>query len=597
MKFDSLILCAVVDELRETLVGARVSHVVQPEVDTVCLGFRRGGERAGLLLSAGAADCRAHLTESLPDGPDTPPNFCALLRKFLLSAEVVALRQISFDRLLHLDFAGTDRIGNPRSWRLIGEFMGKHSNLVLVDEEGVIVACLKHVTHRVNRYREVLPGRAYVPPPQGDKEEGLRLTEEAYRARWFVGGVNPLKDTFRSALLGLSDDFWRLLCSRAGLNPEATFADAPPDAADRLWSAWQSVRLAADAGAWSPTLYRGSRGEPRQAYPFPLGSEVGGTAEPAPSLSAALEIVSDAERKRAWEEQLRQTLCQRLAQTLRQVRRRCADTARALAQAEDPEGYKIKGDLILACLSQITPGQKQVEVVNYYDPDLAPLTIELDPLLDGPANAQRYFTAAARARRAMEHLPGRLARLEEDRETLERLQQQVEQAPDQAALARLQPAVEAATGPASGTPADRPRRPRTPREAGWDKLETHVSRDGYEIVVGKNAQQNEFVLSRVAAPTDLWFHVRGAGSGHVIVRTGGHPERVPPTTLQEAAVLAARHSRAKHSALVPVSYTQRKYVTKVKGAGSGQVTYRHEKTLFVEPSAVSRQQSAVRPGG
>ena len=580
MKFDSLALCAVVDELRKALLGARVSQVLQPQADALCLGFRRGQERFSLWLSAGAGDCRAHLLDGPPPSPEGLFPFGTLLRKLLASAEVTALGQIAFDRILYLDLYGTDRLGTPRRWRLLGEFMGKHSNLIVIDEEEVIVTCLKPVTQQVNRYREVLPGRPYVPPPQGGKQDGLRLTEESYRALWPPeAAAVPLKAAFRAACLGISDDFWRLLCRRAGLDPEATSAHLPPDAAARLWTAWQWLRAAVEAGAWQPTLYRDAEGEPRHAYPF-AGLEQdqpAWTAEPVSSFSQALEILSSAERKRAQEEHLRQALRQRLALALKQVQRRHADAAAALEQAGDPQEYQKKGELLLAHLSRITPGQEQVEVVDYYDPALASLTIALDPHLDGPANAQRYFAAAARARRARAHLPARLAALEAERATLEHLQRQVEQAADASALKQLEPAVEAAAGSSSPPPP-------SPQEKAWPRgLEKHLSRDGYEIVVAKNALQNEVLLSRIAAPTDLWFHVRGAGSSHVIVRTGGHPERVPPSTLQEAALLAARHSPARHSSLVPVSYTQRKYVTKVKGGGAGRVTYRYEKTLFVEP--------------
>lgn len=582
MKFDSLALCAVVEELQAALPGARVSQVLQPQADTLCLGFRRGRERFSLLLSAGASDCRAHLLDDLPPGPERSFPFGTLLRKLLVSAEVTALQQVAFDRILHLELQGTDRLGSCRRWCLLGEFMGKHSNLLVIDEEEMIVACLKPVTHRVNRYREVLPGRPYVGPPQGGKRDGLRLSEEDYRALWPPeGSAVPLKAAFRAGCLGISDDFWRLLCLRAGLDPEATSAHLPPEAADRLWGAWQSLRAAVEAGAWQPTLYRDAGGEPRQAYPF-AGLEQGlpgWTAEPVSSFNKALEILSAAERKRAQEEHLRQALRQRLAQALKQVQRRHADASAALEKAGDPEEYQKKGELLLAHLSRILPGQEQVEVVDYYDPALASLTIALDPHLDGPANAQRYFAAAARARRAREHLPARLAALEAEWTALERLQDQVEQAADGSALQQLEPAVEAVVGPSFIPHAAPPR-----QEEGWPRgLEKHLSTDGYEIVVAKNALHNEVLLSRIAAPTDLWFHVRGTGSSHVIVRTGGHPERVPPATLQEAALLAARHSPARHSSLVPVSYTQRKYVTKVKGAGAGRVTYRREKTLFVEP--------------
>jgi predicted ribosome quality control (RQC) complex YloA/Tae2 family protein len=88
----------------------------------------------------------------------------------------------------------------------------------------------------------------------------------------------------------------------------------------------------------------------------------------------------------------------------------------------------------------------------------------------------------------------------------------------------------------------------------------------------------------VARPTDLWVHVKAVPSAHVIIRTNGKPEAVPKSVLLEAAELAARHSEAKHSSLVPVDYTLRKYVRKPKGAPPGKALYEREKTIFVTPS-------------
>ena len=117
------------------------------------------------------------------------------------------------------------------------------------------------------------------------------------------------------------------------------------------------------------------------------------------------------------------------------------------------------------------------------------------------------------------------------------------------------------------------------------RLTKQLSRDGYTILIGRNAQESETLLSHQAAPTDWWLHVRGAGSGHVIIRSEGRPDAVPLSTIQEAAVWAARQSKMKHSAIVPVVYTQRKHVTKVKGGAAGKVTYRQEKTIFVDPTS------------
>jgi len=585
MKFDSFTLAAVVQELKQTLVGGRVVQVAQPEAETLCLSVRREGDAAHLLLSASTDNPRAHLIADAPSARGTPPNFCALLRKLLRQAQVEEVQQLHFDRLLHLTLRGESEIGEARSFTLIGEFMGKHSNLVLVDEAGVIVAPIKPVSHRVNRYRELLPGRPYVAPPQGAKRNPLGLTAAAWpEVCASAPAQGPLQHWWRQVFLGASEDFWRVLCDYAGLDPAAT-VEGTPAWEEALWGGLTAIQALVSAGNYRPTLYRTRDGEPQRCYPVPLPAPEDWTAEPVASLSGGWEQVVAAARERArrlnWQQRLRQRVNQALTRTRRQRDR----TAAALAQAGDAEAHQIRGELLLAHYQQIPRGQTSVAVPNYYDPDLKPITIDLDPQLGPAENAERYFAAAAKARRAQTHLPPRLAALEGEVAQWEALAARVEAAQQDAALQALEAEIEARLGPTpAAVPARTPARPKSRREDWLSRLERHVSADGYEIVVGKNAEQNGALLSYVAAPDDLWFHVRGAGSGHVLVRTEGHPERVPPTTLHEAAALAARHSSARHSALVPVSYTRRKYVTKVKGVGGGQVTYRHEKTLWVEPN-------------
>ncbi|HIE52700.1 MAG TPA: fibronectin-binding domain-containing protein [Armatimonadetes bacterium] len=589
MTFDSLILAAIVEELRARVLGKRVSEVFQPDARTVVLSLRLGGRAEHLLLSASPDAYRVHLVSTPPPPPEMPLPFARQLTSRLRGARLTAAEQVEFDRLLRLSLHGTDRLGNPRRFTLLGEFMGKHSNLLLLDEQEVIVAVIKPVSHRVNRVRELLPGRKYLPPPSGHRCNPLTLSPEAFCDLWAQrDSAVPLKTWARQTFFGLSDDLWRWLCAQANL-PEDAPGDSPQEAGERLWAAWAELQTLVATGQFTPILYCEARGEPVKCYPLPLPPPAEGEggspqrAEPVASLSRALELVFATAQRRAerlhWQQRVRQAL----NSALRRAQRRRERAAAQLAAAADPEQFKIRGDLILAHYHQVQPGQEFIEVPNYYDPNLTPLRIELDPRLTPAANAERYYRQAAKARRAREQLPARIAALEEEISRLTAWREQAETASTTEELQQLW----AEMAPILGGPAatkPRARRPPTRREEWLQKLERHLSRDGYEIVVGKNAIQNEALLSYVAAPDDIWLHVRGAGSGHVIIRTQGRPHNVPPTTLEEAARLAAQHSPARHSALVPVSYTLRKYVTKVKGGSPGQVTYRHEKTLFVSPS-------------
>lgn len=558
---DSLTLAAVAAELRRQASG-RLGPVVVPRREQMAVGLPAGA----VLISIVPADPRVHLVPELPPGPRTAPGIQSHLDSLLSGGRIVAARVVDFDRILRLGIDSLDRVGTPRRYELVIELMGKHS-ACLVLEDGRIVATLKTVTRQLNRHRELLPGLDYVPPPAGGRSDPLRLTRAAFGAAWPELVAAPsLKAGWRGRWHGLSAPLWAHLCRTAGLDPE-TAGDPGPAARDGLWRAWRQVVEVVETDGWSPCLVRDEAGAPWLAYPLPLPG-----GEPLGSLSEGLCRVAEAAAGRAGSASLRGELKGRLKRRMAAVEADLKGVQKRLERAAEAAGWQLQADLLLANLHRLTPAATELRITDYPEPG-AEQVIELDPKLTGPRNAELLYERARAARRTADGAEARRAELIAERARLADLRAAVESA-DDAELTAL-----AAKLPATGAPPP----PRTPRERALAKLTRRQSSDGYTILIGRNAAESEFLLSRIAAPSDLWLHVRGAGSGHVIVRTEGHPERVPSRTIEEAAVLAARQSKMRHSALVPVVYTERKHVTKVKGGQAGKVVYRHERTLFVSP--------------
>lgn len=111
-----------------------------------------------------------------------------------------------------------------------------------------------------------------------------------------------------------------------------------------------------------------------------------------------------------------------------------------------------------------------------------------------------------------------------------------------------------------------------------------VTFQGYTIYIGKSASNNDDLTFRFAHKEDTWLHARGVSGSHVIIRHKAKGKDIPKPVLEAAAALAAFNSKAKHSSLVPVAYTLRKFVRKPKGAAPGAVVVEKEKVILVEPS-------------
>lgn len=571
MTFDSLTLCAVAAELGAAAKHRRLGAVVLPDRDTLTIGLPEGA----LLLSIDARMARAHLVANLPRPlAGSRSGVADQLDTLLRGATLTCVRVVDFDRVLHLECETLDRVGRPRRYRVVGEFMGKHSACCVTDEEDVIVAVLRPVTRAVNRYRELLPRRPYVPPPAGGRRDPLCMERDELRAAWPELAAAPsLREGWRARWFGLSDLLWRWLCSRAGCPETVTGATADPSLPDRLWEAWNEVRECVDRAAYEPCLVRDAAGLPETAWPLMLPG-----AEPIQSISDGLTQCAEHELARRARDENRSRLAADLALARRRVEQRLEDRARRAERARRADEWQAQADLILANLHRIPPRATELIVPDWPEPG-AQTTVPLDPARPGAQQAAGLYERARKARQAAA-ADREDERVEDELERLEALAQAVATAPDAAALAKLEPVVRAAVGQLVPSPP----RPGGPTRRYLHRLLTRTSTDGYTILVGRNSAESEFLLSRLAAPTDWWLHVRGAGSGHVIVRSEGRPEAVPPRTIEEAARLAARHSQMKHSALVPVVYTLRKYVTKVRGGAAGKVVYRREKTIFVAPA-------------
>lgn len=627
MAFDGILLRAAAGEIAAAAVGARVERVFQPDPLTVTLRLYRRGEEHTLLVSCHPRFARTHLTWRDRENPRTPPAFCMLLRRRLEGGAVTAVAQQGLERILRVQV--TDRDGEHHT--LIAELMGKHSNLILVNGAETIVDALKRVPASLSRHREVLPGKAYVPPPAQDKLglppfAGGAQTCADLQARWPAGGVDPTRPADTPAwrrlvelVEGLGPVHARALLSRAGIAADASAAGAAARL-DPLCAALAGLAADVAAGCFRPTLAEGA------FTAFDPGWEPPGRSVAFDSAGRLLDAAYAPLEEAELVAREHQRLAQCVTAHLGRARTRLAAQEEERREALSAEEYRVMGELLKAQLHLVRPGQAEAWVTDWYDAEQRTRAIPLDPRLSPTANVQIYFKRYARAKRALQVTEEKLARTREEMLYLEGVEAALDTATARAELAEV--AAELAEegylkeAPAAGQ--KRAREPRRPAARGGPRAPgarpagarapageplSFLSSDGYVILVGKNNRQNDFLTMR-AAPDDLWLHTKDIPGSHVVVRlsagcqgagapkaAGPSPETaMPARTLTEAALLAAYFSKARQSSKVPVDYTLRRHVRKPRGARPGMVVYTDQRTLFVTPdTAVITQLRVDRP--
>ena len=584
MTCDSLMLRRMVTELEE-FKGARVARAFPQGKAEFVLEFSTRRELPQVVLSSSSELGRVHRAEGLEPviGADTP--LADVVRRHLKGATFLGVTQLQFDRVLRLEFGNAEGMGPQSRRSLVAEIMGRHSNLLLLDERDYILECARHVTSRVNRVRQSLPGEAYMPPPEFDKVEPETLTPQRLR-ELLPEDPMPLAKWLRSIIQGASDVFLAVLLWRQGLGDNVFVGgasspdgeqerqsglEAPPTSeGDLEWLLRTMREMMREAEAPGAGYLAVPPGKQPLAYPLPLPPdwEPLGTL---PSLSHACQMLQRQVAQAGQARQIRQRLVGVLEAAVVKARRRENERQASIEKAQHAEEYREQGQMLLAHLQLIEPGASEVRLPAWDGGE--DVTLRLDPRLSPQQNAQAYFDRYKKMQRIKTRVPALLAEARETREYLEDLLDQAETAqPDELRLLE-QEMMEQGLLKA-------PRR-RQEVKAAFRRTETP---DGYTLLYGRSGLENAAVL-KAAKSEDLWFHVQGAPGGHVVVRTNNRPEAVPQNTLLEAAKLAARQSRRRRDAVVEVDYTPAKHLTRQKGAAPGHVIYREFKTLLVKPLA------------
>jgi len=580
MIFDSLILAAVRDELGKTLVGGKIERVSQPDPLEIVLRVYHAGLKHDLLLSCDSSEARVHLTRTRRENPPVPPAFCSLLRKYLEGAFLANVSMpLGFgERVLHLDF----RVGEGNTpYTLIAEIMGKHSNLILVDGEGLILGAAKTIGRGINRVRQILAGVLYAPPP---KQRGRRDPFSPYESAESELDAQPLApEEGREWLLAQWSGVSPLLASEIVLRVAGNTLTPKT-----LHSAMTHLLSVVRVGDWSPRVWTDAEGQTLGAYPVPLRSVPEQLQSPRESVSAALDLASSSIVRRDTFVRAKDSLLTALARTRKLRQREVSEIEAGMRNADRAEEYRQSGDLLLSNQKSIRRGDPSVEVPDYYAPlqpsgEPARRSITLDPALGIHENAERFYKRSRKAESSALTLKERHRRVVEEAAQL--LQAETEAAaaltPEAVAAIRTRMAQTLALGQPGGGASSGENLKSPQPEFDGHKIKRYHSVDGWEILVGENATSNDYLTTKIAASSDIWLHVRAATSAHGVIRAQNRPASVSPAALQQAAEAVAARSEVKHSSLIPVDYTLKKYVRKPRKSAAGAVTYQNEKTLFV----------------
>ena len=569
MSMDGLSLYSAMNELNKRLAGGKIDKIQQTDKEELLLMVRSLGQTYRLLINASAADNRVQLTELKKQAPSEAPMFCMLLRKRIAGGKIVRFEQERLDRVLKISIETYNDLGDLSVFALYCELMGKHSNIILANEKGVIVDAIKHVGLGMSSVRFVMPGLEYSAPPAQDKQDPSKASADDFSMAMCMVGMSIAK-ALSNAFFGLSPAVAAQLVARYTNKTECTqLSEAErEELAERLAAFYADMAQ----GKEKASAVLNALGETEAVYPFAIA---GGGIKLYDSIGEALDSLYINSDRREWAKRHGASARKVLQNNIERCEKKLALYADALNSGEQMEKCRLYGELLTANLHSLKSGTDTAAVDNYYADPVERIAIPLDRQLTPGENAQRYYKKYQKLKAARDMA---IVQREQTLSELNYLEGQLDNLTKCTAENELSELIEELKDQGY---IKRDKGGKKKMKLAASKPMHFVSSTGADIYVGKNNRQNDELTLRFASPNDIWMHTKNIPGSHVIVKGASEQDTA---TMTEAALLAAYYSRARGSENVAVDYTPRKYVKKPAGAKPGMVIYTTNKTAYVTPS-------------
>lgn len=548
MALDGIFLHHLKNEISDFAVDSRVDKIHQPSRDefVITLRSREGSRR--LLISCNADSARIHFTDFPPENPPKPPMFCLLLRKRLTGAWVTSIVQEDLERILRINFSGTDELGDKVSYALIVEIMGRYSNIIFVDKDNKIIDSVKRIDENKSQVREILPGLTYTAPPKQDKLNVFTCNTDVIRER-IRGSNKGLYKAYMDTLKGVSPIVCRELEKGLSMDefkhqaenpvPTVVIADTPKDFSFIDIKQYDHLAVIRHYDTFS------------QLLDFFYYERVRLMRIKARSADLFKKVTTLQER----------------------AVRKALNRAQELEECKDKETYRLFGDLINANQYRLEKGAPFYDLENYYD-DNKMIRIPADVTLTPAQNAQKYYKEYRKKQVAQAKLSQFIDDANAEAQYFETVLDALSRAETDSEITEIKS--ELSQQGYIKKSADKRKNQKALKPMMFK------TRDGFFVLVGRNNMMNDRLTLKTARNYDTWFHVQDSAGSHVICETSGR--KITDEAIHDCAVIAAYFSKARESSNVAVDYTLVKNIKKPNGAKPGYVIYDPYKTEFATPT-------------
>ena len=595
MSLDSIALEAMRKELLEKFKDGKIKNLIQTKKYNILIEVKpdklftlndsnKKSETFYIHISIDPSLPEIYFTELENKQKTINSPFLALLQNQLKGGKILDIEHSNFDRILHFIIRPYQKFGKVQNKILVVEFMGKHSNIILLKEGKTIETSIKLIDSNISRYREIMPGKLYILPPSQNKLNPLKINREDF-LNIFYSTSSENKDLnlwkmIQNSFIGISPQSAKEVILQVNLSPEMNVSKASVADLEMLWASFDKIITNIKNYNFQPAFFLNPLSKKIEAWSiihsvqFPKYYKR--TFNKANSCLESLFAELGKERETL---SMQNKLEQIIKKNIVKISNKIKDYQKKLEEVVNCKQYKVNGELIKANLAGIKKGDRETTVTNYYSPQQENITIPLNDKLTPLENARLYFKKYRKTKDSFQIISEQLKNNQLKFDQLFELQKLYSQ--NSNSLSHLHKIYNKLTKLGWAKKATAPLK-KAKKESNRLRPNKYISKDGWEIYVGRNNLQNDFLSFKLASGNDTWLHAKNIHGSHIIIKNKGSKQSLPLGTLIQAANLAAYFSKAKKDNKVLVDYTFKKYVKKPKNAKPGMVIYSQEKSLWIK---------------
>lgn len=566
MAFDGIVTQAITHELKNNLIGGKIDKIHQPDKNTILLGIYSNSIHYALNICIDAHNCRINLTTNSKENPLVAPNFCMLLRKHLIGGKISTIEMYGLERLVKINIETINEFNEIEIKSLIIELMGKHSNIILINDKNIIIDSLRHIFATDTIYRDILPSRTYSFPTSKKLDytkisdiysifqDNLNLSVEEF-SKLFANTFNGFSLSFVKSSLEK--------CNITIINKENLL---------ELQKYINNI-LTFPNNLYFTEVYKNNK---LSDFTLSLGNDI--TVEKF-YLNKFIDNFYFSRETEETFNNCKNNVLKLVTDSQKKLLNRLNSINNKLKDCEERDKYRLYGELITSNLYKLTNTHTDyIELENYYDNNNL-IKIPLDRKYSPNINAKHYFKKYNKLKNALQIVSVQKFETENELNYIDSIIFEIELASSTKELQEILD--EISENLIKKKVSQKKKNTKNSKKKKQEKQYSplHFNIDNFDVYVGKNNKENDWLTFTFANKNDIWLHTKDIQGSHVILKNSG--QNVSDDTLVKCAKLAVEHSKAKFSSNVPVDYCKVQYVKKPNGAKPGMVIFTNNKTISV----------------